>query len=218
MDDLKEDIIKFEEHEGVGHIIINNPPSNMINEELSLCLNRIIGDISSVALKGVIVYGNGRHFSAGAVLDELENSIIGRGSASENTLKSMQDDGILFHRLSELTVPVVAAIRGVCIGSGFELALSCHYRVCDKNAIMGLVESAFDLMPGCGGTVRLPKIVGPAKALEMILTGARINSEEALRLKIINQVAHHKDLIKIATDYVNRLSPYYRKRYEYSRT
>ncbi len=79
---------------------------------------------------------------------------------------------------------------------------------------MGLVESTFGLMPGCGGTVRLPEIVGTGKALEMILNGQIINSEDALKLKIVSGVVHHRELLNMSINYIKKLSPYYRVKYE----
>jgi enoyl-CoA hydratase/carnithine racemase len=126
----------------------------------------------------------------------------------------MSQDSESFQKLSEFPLPVVAAIRGVCIGSGLELALACHYRVCDKHATMGLVESTFGFMPGCGGTQRLPALVGIARGLEMILTGERFSSDEALALRIVNSVVHHSELLPKAIGYIRTMAPFYRARHE----
>ncbi|MCP4265022.1 MAG: enoyl-CoA hydratase/isomerase family protein [Candidatus Brocadiaceae bacterium] len=214
MPEIKPDVIKFTIEEGIGHLVLNNPPSNMMNKQWSLRMQELLKDIDTVALKGIIVYGSNRHFSAGVELDFAKQASIDALNHTDSKHPiSMSEDCKSFKKILEFKKPVIAAIRGVCVGSGFELALACHWRICDEKAVMGLVESSFNLIPGCGGTVRLPEITGTGRAMEMIIEGATINSEKALKLKIVNQVVHHKQLITVAREYIERLSPYYKVRY-----
>jgi enoyl-CoA hydratase/carnithine racemase len=211
----KTDIIIFKVENNIGHIILNSPPSNMMDYEWSITMEAILPKIDPVSLKGILVYGAKRHFSAGAVLDSVkQSSLDDLEKFDDKSCFPMSKDCKSFKTISEFTVPVVAAIRGVCLGSGFELALACHWRICDDQAIMGSVESSFNLLPGCGGTFMLPDIVGTSKAVELILKGNTINSHEALKLKIVNEVVHHNDLIPLGIEYINRLYPFYQARYK----
>ena len=93
---------------------------------------------------------------------------------------------------------VVAAIGGCCLGAGLELALACHYRVCATNATLGFPESSFGLMPGCGGTIRLPALVGRAAAMRMILDAQSVRAEEARAMGLVDVVVHKRELTRSA--------------------
>lgn len=204
------DSVVCEINDGIGFFIFNNPPSNLMDEAWSTQAQSVIDVLGEWAkekkIRGVIVTSNGRHFSAGANLQSLEDAVVGR---QENYLSSMLENSIYFEKLYDLPVPVVAAVRGVCIGSGFEFALACHYRICDTRAVMGSVEATFGIMPGCGATIRLPKIVGVGNALELIMSGRRIDAEEGYKMGIVDKVVHHKNLLAESIDFVNKLYPFY---------
>lgn len=212
--DSSDTLVAYSVNDGIGHIVLNAPPYNMMEKRWSQQFRAIVTSLSPESLRGIVVSGAGRHFSAGAVLDDIartaQESYETGNSADAFPLSR---DSLTFHMLAELPIPVVAAMRGVCIGSGFELALACHYRVCDKNATMGLVESTFGLMPGCGGTLRLTHLVGRAKAVELALSGQRFGSEEALSLRIVHEVVHHSELVDRAVGIIRRVAPIYRARY-----
>ncbi|VAX10566.1 hypothetical protein MNBD_GAMMA25-292 [hydrothermal vent metagenome] len=194
----------------IAYFVLNNPPSNLMNETWSIQAQDVIDLISSLVnkkqLKGVILHSSGRHFSAGANLESLEEAVI---KSKENYLSHMLKNSIYFEKLYDIRVPVIAALRGVCIGSGLELALACHYRICDPRAVIGSVEATFGIMPGCGATVRLQKLVGAGRALELIMSGRRVNAEEAYALGIVDEVVPCSNLLEKAVDYVNRLFPFY---------
>lgn len=194
----------------IGYFIFNNPPSNLMDEAWSTQAQDAINILGAWAkdkkIRGVIVTSNGRHFSAGANLQSLEYAVVKR---QENYLSSMLENSLYFEKLYDFPIPVIAAIRGVCIGSGFEFALACHYRICDTRVVLGSVEATFGIMPGCGATIRLPKIVGVGNALELIMSGRRVDAEEGYKMGIIDKVVHHKDLLAESIDFVNKLYPYY---------
>ena len=196
---------------GIGYFIFNNPPSNLMDEAWSTQAQDAINVLGAWAkdkkIRGVIVTSNGRHFSAGANLQSLEDAVVKR---QKNYLSSMLGNSIFFEKLYDLPIPVVAAVRGVCIGSGFEFALACHCRICDTRVVMGSVEATFGIMPGCGATIRLPKIVGVGNALELIMSGRRVDAEEGYKMGIIDKVVHHKDLLTESINFVNKLYPFYR--------
>ena len=94
-------------------------------------------------------------------------------------------------------------IRGCCLGAGMELALACHYRIAEKNAVFSLPEVTYDLMPGCGGTIRLPKLIDKGKAVEMILSGHTVLADEAKALGLIDRVVPKKMGQRAALEYIH---------------
>lgn len=195
---------------GIAHVVLSNPPTNLMDEAWSKQIQEIIDRLGALAeakeIRGVVLSSNGRHFSAGANLESLEAAILGM---KQQYLSSMLENSLYFEKLYDLPVPVVAAIRGVCIGSGLELALACHYRIADTRMVMGSVEATFGIMPGCGATIRLPKFVGAGRALELIMGGRRLDAEEAFAMGLVSEVVHHSELITKAIEYIDRLSPWY---------
>jgi enoyl-CoA hydratase/carnithine racemase len=111
-----------------------------------------------------------------------------------------------FSFFEQCTVPVVAAIRGVCLGSGLELALFCHARVCGAGAVLGLPESTFGLMPGCGGVYKMNSLAGRARTMELILSGASFSAEEALAWKIVDLIVPKKEVIARAIEVIDTLA------------
>ena len=200
--------ITWEVRDGIGHIILDNPPANPMNDLWSAHAYDIVTNIKRADVKGVIVYSSGRHFSSGADLDSLQTSAM-RVMNNDHDASNLLTNSDCFEILASLPVPVVAAVRGVCLGSGFELALACHYRICDTRATLGLVESTFGIMPGCGGTLRLPELVGLGRAVEYILTGHRLDSQEAYEMGVVQQVVAYRELVTTAIELINRLSPFY---------
>jgi enoyl-CoA hydratase/carnithine racemase len=175
----------------VARVTLHNPPANVLNlsmlKELELVLNELEED---EYVRVVMVTGTGRFFCAGADINELGhlNTIHG-GSEFASRGQS------LLNRIERSDKPVLAAINGTCVGGGLELALACHIRVAAAGAMLGLPEIKLGLIPGFGGTQRLPRIVGPSKAAEMILTGESLSAEEALRTGLLNRVVSPQELI-----------------------
>jgi len=144
-------------------------------------------------VRGLVVRGRGRHFSSGANVDDLRNAVADikdkdrvRDGLSGNTAALTAIEGLPY--------PVVAAVDGACFGSGLELALACDFRIATKGALLGLPEVTFGLMPGCGGTVRLPEVVGLGKAMDMMLTGRFLTAEEALEAGLVDAVVPRREL------------------------
>jgi enoyl-CoA hydratase/carnithine racemase len=152
--------------------------------------------LPTLAVEGLVVSGRGRHFSSGANLDELKKAI---SDAPANSVpQSLLAHGDTLRALEALPYPTVAAIDGCCLGSGFELALACHYRVSTPRALFALPEANFHLMPGCGATVRLPLLVGAGRAMELALTGRYLESSEALAWGAIDAVVPPAELLNAA--------------------
>lgn len=151
---------------------------------------------------GVIVKGKGKHFSSGANIEEIISLSTKKGKEtliSERSIKTLRG-------LHKIKRPVIAAIQGCCLGSGLELALGCHFRVATKTALFGFPESGYGLIPGWGGTVRLPQLVGKGKSIEMILSGSNYLAEDALAMGLIDLVVQKSNLMSSAKSMVHRFT------------
>lgn len=178
-------IILETDDRGIAMVTINRPQKlNALNaqvlDELAEVFNVIQDD---EAITGVIVTGAGeKAFVAGADIKELRE--LDGVSAQKTSRKGQQ----VFQLIEDTRKPVVAAVNGYALGGGAELAMACHLRVAGDNAAFGLPEVGLGLIPGYGGTQRLPQIVGRARALEMILTARQVKAEEAQKIGLVNTV------------------------------
>jgi len=166
-------------------IRLQNPPLNLVTVELTKRLDRALADVEDDRdVRCVVVTGTGeRAFCAGSDVKEFESL---RGRVGEGKLLL---EKAVYRRLARLPIPTIAAIQADALGGGLELALCCDLRVADENAKLGLPEVRLGVMPGSGGTQRLPRIVGPAKAKELILMGEIIGASEAAEIGLVNRVA-----------------------------
>lgn len=183
--------VTYEVEKRVVLVTINNPPMNALSAPVVSELGKVFDEIASdPAIKGVIVKGGGRMFVAGADVKEIIK--IESASQAEEFTQKLHE---VFGKIENLPKPVIACIHGYCLGGGLELALACHMRVAGDKATFGLPEIKLGIMPGAGGTQRLPRVVGKAKALEMILTGAFIPAEEAMRIGLVNRVVPKQEVV-----------------------
>lgn len=156
---------------------------------------------SDAAVRALVFTGAGRGFSAGADLDEIEalrtayefRAFVGRLTE-------------VFGRLQEFEKPSVAAIHGFALGGGLELALACDLRVAERGAKLGLPEMKLGVLPGAGGTQRLPRLVPPGIAKQMILTGEPIDAERAYAVGLVNELADPGEGLRVATALAARLA------------
>ncbi|OLE20314.1 MAG: 3-hydroxyacyl-CoA dehydrogenase [Betaproteobacteria bacterium 13_1_20CM_3_63_8] len=169
----------FQLHDGVAVITLDNPPLNGLNHELRAGLVAGIDRASvDASVKAVIIIGAGRAFSSGADIREFNTP----KSTAEPTLRSVI-------RVVEANAkPVIAAIGGICMGGGLELALGCHFRVASPGAKIALPEVKLGLLPGAGGTQRLPRAIGVEAALNMIVSGAPMSSEQFKDTRLIDEI------------------------------
>lgn len=176
-----------------AYLTVNRPEKmNALNRatllELSIVLRELAGD---ERVRGIILTGSGdKAFVAGADIAELAN--LSKAEALE--LSSWGHEQVM-DVLYNFPKPVVAALNGYTLGGGLELALSCHIRIASEHAKMGLPEVSLGLIPGYGGTQRLPALVGRGKAMEMILTGDMIGAQDAYAWGLVNKVVPHESLI-----------------------
>ena len=185
------DNLKIADAGGIRTITINRPDKlNALNVATVAELGAAIADTASDdAVAAVIITGAGdKAFVAGADISELQS--LGPGEAKEFALRGQA----VFRGLERLTKPVIAAVNGYALGGGCELAMACHIRVATTNAIFGQPEVKLGLIPGYGGTQRLPRLIGRGRALEILLTGTNVDAEEALRIGLVNAVCEPADL------------------------
>lgn len=169
----------------VAVLTIDHPPANAFNRATLNDLDAALDElIANEQVKVIIITGAGEFaFVAGADINEIA-AVKDATEAREFILKGQR----LFDKIEACTKPVIAAINAVALGGGLEMAMACHIRIVADRARLGQPESNLGIIPGWGGTQRLPRIVGPAKAAELILTGDLINAQEAFRLGLANKV------------------------------
>jgi enoyl-CoA hydratase/carnithine racemase len=179
------DHVTFEVTDSIGVITLNAPPANELDLPGFIPVGLFREWTSSPLLKGLIIRGEGKNFSAGGKLEAIFSA-----SDRPDTLASMMSAGHdLLKSFSDLEIPVIAAINRICFGGGLEIALACHIRVASENALLAFPEANHNLMPGMGGTFRLPAITGFSQAAAMLLGGDLISAADAKALKIIDHIA-----------------------------
>jgi enoyl-CoA hydratase len=177
----------------IALVTINRPEAlNALNAELLEELENLFVDLAKNRdVSAVIMTGGGdRAFVGGADIRELTELDAFAGRAFSRRGQR------LFDRIEQLNKPVIAAINGYCLGGGCELAMACHLRVAGRSARFGQPEVKLGLIPGYGGTQRLPRLVGEGRALELLLTGDMISADEAFRIGLINRVVEDGELLK----------------------
>ncbi len=151
--------------------------------------------------KVIILTGCGeKAFVAGADISEFANFSINEGAKL-----AAKGQEILFNFIENLSTPVIAAVNGFTLGGGLELAMACHFRVASTNAKMGLPETSLGVIPGYGGTQRLPQLVGKGRALEMIMTAGMIDANQALNYGLVNHVVTLEELMPLCENIANKI-------------
>ena len=170
----------------VAQLTLANPPLNLITRELLEQLDRALATLEAATagdVRAVVLTGMGeRAFSAGSHVGEFE---VQRGPGGRDRLAF---EAGVSRRLAELPMPTIAAIEGNALGGGLELALGCDLRIASERARLGLPEVRLAVIPGAGGSQRLPRIVGLARAKELILTGRVLTAAEAERIGLVHEV------------------------------
>ncbi len=150
---------------------------------LTALMEQLRAEAESGALKSVIITGNGKFFSAGADLNEISRLSGPEGLSFSRTGQK------LTNAIDRFPIPVIAAIRGYCMGGGMDLAMACDYRIASPDAVFGHRGASLGLITGWGGTQRLPRLVGKPRALEMFLLAGMVRADEALRIGLVNEIA-----------------------------
>jgi enoyl-CoA hydratase/carnithine racemase len=196
------DTILLEKKERIAFITLNRPEVfNAINDKMISELGEVVSDIhKDPSIRVVIITGAGKAFQAGADIGELSRM---------NPLQILNWNQRLVQNLNALESmrqPVIAAINGFALGGGLELALACTIRVASDKAKMGLPEVKIGIIPGAGGTQRLPRLVGKGMASEMVLTGEMIDAQTAFRIGLVNKVVPQEELMKTSRDIADKIT------------
>lgn len=181
---------------GLAQIVINRPKKlNALNKDtISELSNAFKALEEDKTIKAIVLTGSGeKAFVAGADISEFAHF-----SVAEGGFLAKKGQEILFNLVENLSTPVIAAINGFALGGGLELAMSCHFRIASDNAKMGLPEVSLGVIPGYGGTQRLPQLVGKGKAMELIMTAGMISATDALNSGLVNHVTTQEELLPLA--------------------
>lgn len=182
----------FDLTDGIATVTVNRPDKlNALNATVIAELDEVAGRIEREAgIRGVILTGAGpKAFVAGADIGE-----VGGQGATDGQARARAGQRMM-RRLEQCGKPVVAAVNGFALGGGCELAMACHIRIASETARFGQPEVKLGIGPGYGGTVRLPRLVGRGRALELLLTGAMIDAQEAWRIGLVNRVVAADQLL-----------------------
>ncbi|MFE5330915.1 enoyl-CoA hydratase/isomerase family protein [Embleya sp. NPDC056575] len=195
------EFVNLEVADGVGTIRLSRPPMNALNRQLQEELRAVAREAGERAdVRAVVIYGGEKVFAAGADIKEM----------AEMTYTDMADRGAAlqsaFTAVAEIPKPVVAAITGFALGGGCELALCADVRVCADNAKLGQPEITLGIIPGAGGTQRLPRLIGPSKAKDLIYTGRFVAADEALSIGLVDRVVPAEDVYAEAVKWAGQFA------------
>lgn len=200
---MKFENILIEKKDSLAQITINRPKKlNALNTATIIELNEAFEKLEDdTTIRAIILTGSGeKAFVAGADISEFADF-----SVKEGTRLSKIGHDTLFDYVENLSTPVIAAVNGFALGGGLELAMSCHFRIASDNAKMGLPEVSLGVIPGYGGTQRLPQLVGKGKAMEMIMTAGMISAEEAKEYGLVNHVTTQEELLPLAENIASKI-------------
>ncbi|MBM3167061.1 MAG: enoyl-CoA hydratase [Chloroflexi bacterium] len=187
--------LTVEREDNIGIITLNRPPANPISYPVMAEIGNAVDELQKdKAIKAIIITGAGeKAFSAG-----FDVKTAGTPESAQLPGKGHE----VFNKIEGGPKPVIAAINGFALGGGCELAMACHFRfmVDAEGAVIGLPEITLGIIPGWGGTQRMPRLIGKTKALEMLLTGKRLRAPEALSIGLINKVSKPGEVLKDAKD------------------
>ncbi|MCE8011760.1 enoyl-CoA hydratase-related protein [Billgrantia desiderata] len=200
---MSEKLIEMVDNAGVVRLTINRPKAlNALNSAVLTELEALLTELEKRSdLRALLITGAGeKAFVAGADITEMRTKTPEEARAfASQALRTIK-------RLETLPVPVVALVNGFCLGGGCELALACDWAVASDNAIFGQPEVLLGVIPGFGGTQRLPRRVGPAMALDLVTTGRKIDAQEALRIGLVNRVMPLAELEAYAEELTKQLA------------
>ena len=200
---MKFDNILFENKGGIAILTINRPSKlNALNKATIQELHEAFSAAEiDEEVKVIILTGSGeKAFVAGADISEFADF-----SVEEGNRLAAEGQRLLFDFISDFSKPVIAAINGFALGGGLELAMAAHFRVASENARMGLPEVSLGLIPGYGGTQRLPQIVGKGRAMEMIMTAGMVDANQALQYNLVNHVTTAEELMPFAESLAQKI-------------
>ncbi len=184
--------------DGVALIRLDRPKANALSGEVLAQLAQVVEDLAAELPGAVVLWGGRRIFAAGADIDELASGVGPRAVGASF--------GRALGALASLPRATIAAVNGFALGGGLELALACDFRVCAEDARLGLPEILLGVIPGGGGTQRLPRLIGSSRAKELILTGRQVRADEALSIGLVTRVAEPDGVLDAALAWAAELA------------
>ncbi|MBV9140687.1 MAG: enoyl-CoA hydratase/isomerase family protein [Pseudonocardiales bacterium] len=182
------EFVRFEVDGGIGTIRLDRPPVNALSRQVQEEIRSAAQQATDrTEVRAVIVYGGEKMFSVGADVKEMATMPAAELAAQAGAISSSVS------AVADIPKPTVAAITGFALGGGYELALCCDRRIAGADAKVGLPEILLGIIPGAGGTQRLPRLIGPSRAKELIYTGRIVEAEEALRIGLVDEVVAAED-------------------------
>ena len=193
------DFVRLEVADGIGTIRLDRPPVNALNDQVTAELGEAAAAAeNSAEVRAVIIYGGEKVFAAGADINDMAEAgypaMISRSGRLQAALSLVAGIG----------KPAAAAITGYALGGGLELALAADFRVAGESARLGQPEILLGVIPGAGGTQRLPRLVGPARAKDIVFSGRMVKAAEALEIGLVDRVAPDESVYAAALDLVRR--------------
>ena len=193
------EFVRVEVEGGVGTIRLDRPPMNALNAQVQGELHEAATEVSGRAeVRAVVIYGGEKVFAAGADIKEMVTADYPTMLERSVPLQAA------FEALARIPKPVVAAVTGYALGGGCELALTADFRVCGDNAKFGQPEILLGVIPGAGGTQRLTRLIGPARAKDLVFSGRFVDAEEALRIGLVDKVVGPDDVYSAAREMAER--------------
>ena len=195
------EFLSLEHHGPVGLIRLDRPKMNALNRVMQEEIRSISKEVSANPdIRTVIFYGGEKSFAAGADIKEMVNWNTADASRETPGLQAC------FNAVAEIPKPTFAALSGYALGGGLELALSCDLRIAASDAQLGQPEILLGVIPGAGGTQRLARLVGPARAKDLIFTGRFVSASEALQLGLVNEVVAPEQLLNRTLELARQLA------------
>jgi enoyl-CoA hydratase/carnithine racemase len=193
------ELVHLDVADGVGTIRLDRPPMNALNAQVQEELRAAaLAATERREVRAVVVYGGEKVFAAGADIKEMREmsytDMVDRAGALQSAFTSV----------ARIPKPVIAAITGYALGGGCELALCADFRICAEDAKLGQPEILLGIIPGAGGTQRLARLVGPAKAKDLVFSGRFVDAQEALRIGLVDRVVAPDDVYSAAVEMVSR--------------
>jgi enoyl-CoA hydratase/carnithine racemase len=198
---MSAEFVTLEVADGVGTIRLARPPMNALNTQVQEELQAAAGEATRRDdVRAVILYGGPKVFAAGADIKEFAETdytqMVARAEALTGSLTA----------IARIPKPVIAAVTGYALGGGCELALTADFRVCGDNAKLGQPEILLGIIPGAGGTQRLTRLIGPAKAKDLIYSGRFVDAAEALAIGLVDKVVPPDDVYSAAVEWASRFA------------
>jgi len=199
------DYVKTSIEDRVALLTLDYPPMNVLNTATMTELNDALDELlANDEVKAIVITGGGQYaFIAGADINELASI-----KSPEEGREMMRMGQALTKKIEGAKKPIIAAINGYALGGGLELAMACHMRICNNRAQLGQPEINLGLIPGFGGTQRLPRLVGKGKALELILAGARISGAEAANMGLVNKAVPAGEVVRTAMGLAKKIASF----------